>query len=87
MVYVDPPYDNTIGTEGAYRHGVDRDALLDVLRVQRGRVAISGYGDEWDALGWERHEYETVSLLGDPAAKKGATHRGMLAQLCCARRA
>lgn len=65
LTYVDPPYANTVGTAGAYAHDVDRGALGEVLRVQRGRVAISGYGDEWDHLGWERHERRTNTSLGD----------------------
>ena len=34
----------------------DWDALTEALLAQRGRVAVSGYGDEWDHLGWQRHE-------------------------------
>ena len=55
VVYVDPPYE-TADTSG-YVHGdVDTEALTERLREQEGRVAISGYNQEWDHLGWERHE-------------------------------
>lgn len=55
VIYCDPPYASAdTSLYGVVRH--DRDATLDALRQQRGRVAISGYGDEWDALGWERQE-------------------------------
>ena len=52
MLYADPPYKDTAG----YHSDVDRDALREALLAQQGRAAISGYGDEWDHLGWERHE-------------------------------
>ena len=34
--------------------GVDWDRLADLLMAQRGAVGVSGYGDEWDRLGWRR---------------------------------
>lgn len=57
VVYVDPPYAGTAG----YAHEVDREALALVLQAQRGRVALSGYGDEWDALGWRRESRAVVA--------------------------
>ena len=63
VVYVDPPYADTWGHEGAYRHADDRDALADVLRRMSGKVGISGYGAEWDDLGWQRHEFDTLTML------------------------
>ena len=72
VVYVDPPYANTYGTSGVYAHDVDRVALTDALRAQRGRVAVSGYGDEWDCLGWERCEhraYATLAHTGNSTAR------------------
>lgn len=30
------------------------------LRGAKARVAVSGYGDEWDRLGWFRHERRSV---------------------------
>ena len=55
VMYCDPPYANTHNKSYAEVR-FDRDRTLDALRQQRGRVAISGYGSEWDDLGWERHE-------------------------------
>ena len=60
LVYCDPPY--RTADSGGYRKGcreVDVDALTDILLQQKGHVAISGYGDEWDHLGWVclRKEY------------------------------
>lgn len=34
--------------------------LPAVLRECVGRVAISGYGEEWDGLGWHRQEKRTM---------------------------
>ena len=33
--------------------------MTDLLLVQQGQVAISGYGQEWDHLGWTRSEKES----------------------------
>ena len=52
-IYADPPYPSATTTGYAVRD-FDRDGLADVLMAQRGAVGISGYGDEWDVLGWRR---------------------------------
>ena len=52
-IYADPPY-YTSDTRAYSVRGFDRDGLADVLMAQRGAVGISGYGDEWDRLGWRR---------------------------------
>ena len=55
VIYVDPPYADTNNEPYAVvRH--DTDAMFEVLRQMRGRVAISGFDHEWDGLGWLRHE-------------------------------
>ena len=59
IIYADPPYR---GIYKPYARAVDFDALESVLRDAKARVAISGYGDDWDALGWERHEYVTYTF-------------------------
>ena len=54
---VDPPYADTNNEPYAVvRH--DREETADLLKAQRGKVAISGFDDEWDGLGWLRHERE-----------------------------
>lgn len=60
VIYCDPPY-RSAGYEGqAYEvKEVDWDALTEVLLLQKGLVGISGYGDEWDHLGWCRSEWST----------------------------
>lgn len=58
VIYCDPPYHSTAGV---YRfNNLDVDAFTEALQSQRGRVAISGSGDEWDHLGWQRHEREKM---------------------------
>lgn len=52
VVYCDPPYADTV----EYELAVDRGALRAALLAQRGRVLISGYGDEWDDLGWRKQQ-------------------------------
>ena len=54
-IYCDPPYGGTRNEH--YGADVDREALADTLRRQSGAVIISGYGDEWDHLGWTRKEF------------------------------
>jgi len=63
VIYVDPPYP-TRKCGAAYAVDIDKDSLQEALTAQTGRVAISGYRDEWDMLGWEKHEYETFSTFG-----------------------
>lgn len=59
VVYCDPPY-RTARTE--YRHNaVDVEATTAALKAQKGRVAISGYGDEWSHLGWRMEERDAVA--------------------------
>ena len=62
VVYVDPPYPSIGGLYAV--DDVDLDALGDVLGGMRGRVAISGYGKEWDGLGWLRHERPVRAVIG-----------------------
>ena len=52
-IYADPPYCTSDTRRFAVRD-FDRDVLAELLMAQRGAVGISGYGDEWDRLGWRR---------------------------------
>ena len=57
LIYVDPPYRSANHSPyGDAARRLDWGRLADLLAVQPGRVAVSGYGDEWDALGWHRTE-------------------------------
>ena len=63
VVYCDPPYQSS--DISLYTHGtIDIDAMTAALLAQRGRVAVSGYGDEWEHLGWRCEEWETCSHAG-----------------------
>lgn len=60
VIYADPPYPTA--DKNGYAIGareLDVDELTEVLKEQRGFVAISGQGEEWDHLGWRREEKET----------------------------
>ena len=73
VVYCDPPYADTVGYNGAYRHVDDRERLTAALLAQRSACAVSGYGTEWDHLGWERHEYRTYVSVGASATSSPRT--------------
>ena len=71
VVYVDPPYRSTKHLSGAYKHvEVHMEGLTEALEAQKGRVAVSGYGDEWDHLGWRVAEYKTVSWASKDKAQR-----------------
>ena len=52
VIYCDPPYP-TANRSPYSRDTVDYDLLAELLTVQQGAVAISGYPGEWDCLGWQ----------------------------------
>jgi len=59
VVYCDPPYRTTdLRPYGKGTDGTDWELMEKILKRQKGRVAISGYGEEWDCLGWHRHEFK-----------------------------
>ena len=51
VIYCDPPYP-TANTSPYALGRLDFDRLADLLRSQKGAVAVSGYPGEWDCLGW-----------------------------------
>ena len=64
VVYIDPPY--TSAEIRIYRkNDFDKDALADAMMKCDGFIAVSGYGEEWDHLGWHRHELKTMSTVGN----------------------
>ena len=58
VIYCDPPYLNAT-TRHYENNYLDVDAFTDTFLSQNGKVAISGYKDEWNHLGWHRHEWKT----------------------------
>ena len=72
VVYCDPPYRST-NTSAYHQTAVDWARLADLLQAQRGQAAISGAGDEWDDLGWQRHEQhlpKPVDVLGQQRPRR-----------------
>ena len=51
VIYCDPPYPSANTTPYAWGN-LDFDRLADLLRLQKGAVAVSGYPGEWNCLGW-----------------------------------
>ena len=67
VTYCDPPYRSSINSR-RYEDNDSNDkafimSMTDLLQRQKGYVAISGYGDEWDHLGWRREEYVSKSTM------------------------
>ena len=62
VFYCDPPYPTGITQHYTHKE-VDMDGLTDQLVRVAGFCAISGYGDEWDHLGWHRYELKIKNTL------------------------
>lgn len=54
VIYCDPPYWGVSDNEKYASK--DKVELDELLLAQTGRCAISGFDNQWDHLGWERHE-------------------------------
>lgn len=74
VIYVDPPY-RTADTSPYGGSPIDADALAESLAAQRGRVAVSGYGDEWDALGWRCESFDLWASAANPKGRVRRTER------------
>ena len=61
VFYCDPPYPT--GAKVHTHSTIDMAALSDQLKKVTGFCAISGYGDEWDHLGWHRYELDIKNTL------------------------
>ena len=68
VVYIDPPYYSADTLPYRFRDQ-DISVLTNLTLAQKGKVSISGYGNEWDHLGWQRHEKEVITRVS--TAKKG----------------
>ena len=74
VAYVDPPYPDS--NTSAYALGaIDKSVLADVLRKQKGRVALSGNIGEYDDLlpGWRREIYHTHRIT--PVEREGQSKK------------
>ena len=74
VIYVDPPY-YSADTESYRFNEQNTRVLSNLLLAQQGRVAISGYGDEWDLLGWNRYELEGITTVANKKKGENATVR------------
>ena len=70
VFYCDPPYPSA--AKDMYALRPDFIDLADSLKAVKGKCAVSGYGNEWDVLGWERHEMGAVSHIA-PHMASGRT--------------
>ena len=75
VVYCDPPYrDVCVKPYGKGKDGTDWKRMEELLKAQQGKCAISGYGKEWDALGWNRFEinkyFSAISGKGKRATQR-----------------
>ena len=74
VIYCDPPYVSS--DTSPYKHrAIDKERMTELLQSQKGRVAISGYVDEWEHLGWDRHEKDAVAVPVGVNAVKGGLKR------------
>ena len=78
VIYCDPPYPTAFDFYGNAE--LDVDELSEVLLKQKGRVAISGYEEEWDHLGWYRHEcpYINGTTVSNAGSRSGNPRREIL---------
>ena len=59
LIYCDPPYFTSTVSKYGENSFVDKDKLTEVFKAQKSDVAISGYRDEWDHLGWVRTTHKS----------------------------
>ena len=72
VIYCDPPYPTAHTLQYKHRE-IDVKRMTDVLRQAKARVAVSGYGKEWDGLGWERYEKKALAqIIKGREVSKGA---------------
>ena len=74
VIYMDPPYQAS-ATAAYHIVQQDYDETLRLLCEQQGRVAVSGYHDDWQALvdeGWYRSELAHRSNI--KAGRAGSKH-------------
>ena len=72
VIYCDPPYGGD-AYNGYQTPPLDREAVTEALLKQSGRVAISGYNDDWDHLGWQKHyKRTTFSKVGVAASDQSS---------------
>lgn len=68
VVYLDPPYR---GDGSRYGCAVDVERMASALLACKGFVAVSGYGGDWDRLGWRRLELPHLNRVANGADRAG----------------
>ena len=67
VLYVDPPYRS--GETSPYQCAMPDWTRLEVaLKDCKGKVAVSGYNDEWNCLGWRSESLESLNHF-NPATR------------------
>lgn len=66
MIYLDPPYETARKNYRVVE--INHEELKEAMLAMPCKVAISGYNDEWDDLGWHRLEHETRSTKAKTSA-------------------
>ena len=61
VIYCDPPYGIDADTSPYMYEKFDKEGMTELLKDHKGTVAVSGYGADWDHLGWNRFDYATKS--------------------------
>ena len=70
-IYCDPPY------PGSVKRGMDYNQKLssiadfcDMAKAQKGKIAISGYGNDFDQLDWYKSEMKGLMTVSNNAGEK-----------------
>ncbi len=81
LLYFDPPYSKRKG-DSYHINEIDVSAYSELFQQHAGAIAISGCDDEWDHLGWEKHEL-SVAGMNTGASQKGKTKPRRIEQVWC----
>ena len=72
VIYCDPPYYTSDMSPYVDNKNFDKDKFTELFKAQKSDVAISGYSNEWDHLGWVRTTHKSrLHLLQTPDTNKG----------------
>ena len=70
VVYCDPPYRESSSAGFYTDNEYHFTHLTDALQAQQGFAAISGYGSEWDHLGWRKRTLPTFTYWAERRAER-----------------
>ena len=80
VIYCDPPYHTAeCDVYGQDSKGTNWARMAELLKAQKGECAVSGYGSEWDSLGWNRFELtKGFSVLTSKGHRESQTRTEVL---------